>query len=497
LTTKGVITKELQLSEQPVLGDWTITVNVLQQKFEKSFTVAEYVLPTFDVEVILPSYATYNESDVVATIKATYTYGKPVKGEVTLTVQPRVRYYMLTVRPLEQFQAKALIDGSVDIPVSVVKDLNLKTDFFEREIEFFALVEESLTGRKYNKTGILKIFDKKVKIELVKTSKTFKPGLKYGIIIKVSYQDDTPVEDEGTPVRIRYGYSYNDESWNNSFSGVPSKGILSFDIVPPNRDVMVLGLRAEYRGQEHYLETVEAAQSPSNSFIQVTMPLDTPRVGQEVTVEVVATEPLKKVVYEVMGRGDIVLARSFQVEETATSHSFTFTVNHKMAPKSRIIAYYVRPDNQEIVADALNFDVEGVFRTPVTLTTSVSETKPGSPVKVNVNTKPGAYVAILGLDQSILLLKTGNDLTQADVVKELETYDGGKSSNDMYPWYRRRRKRSLWWPGSVSAGEIFQDSGVIIISNGLLHRNFPASKFIISLSFLKTHCMTKKQCKGI
>jgi CD109 antigen len=468
------------LSDQPVLGDWTIVVNVLNQKFEKTFTVAEYILPTYDVEVILPSYATYNESDVVCTVKATYTYGKPVKGDVTLTVQPRVRYNMLTVRPLEQFQAKATIDGSVDIPVRVVRDLNLKTDFFEREIEFFALVEEGLTGRKYNKTGILKMFDKKVKIELVKTSKTFKPGLKYTIILKVSYQDDIPVEDNGPPVRVRYGYTYNDDAWNQSFTGVPSKGILTFDVTPPVKEVMVLGLRADYQGHDYYLETIEAAQSPSDSFIQITMPQDSnPRVGQEVSVQVVVTEPLKKIVYEVMGRGDIVLARSFQVEDNAKSHEFTFTVTHKMAPKARIVAYYVRLDNQEIVADALNFDVEGVFRTPVSLTTSVSETKPGSPVKVSVNTKPGAYVGILGLDQSILLLKTGNDLTQADVIKELETYDGGKTS-DIPTWYQRR-KRSLWYPGSVSAGEIFQDSGVIIISNGLLHRNFPQSEYCCCL----------------
>lgn len=69
------------MSSQPVLGDWTIEVEVLGQKSTKTFTVAEYILPTFDVDVVLPAYATYNNShQVVATVKATYTYGKPVKG---------------------------------------------------------------------------------------------------------------------------------------------------------------------------------------------------------------------------------------------------------------------------------------------------------------------------------------------------------------------------------------------------------------------------------
>ena len=268
------------------------------------------------------------------------------------------------------------------------------------------------------------------------------------------------------------------KKWTQTLQGVPSKGIVTFDIVPPQTDAMVLGLRAEYKGHAYYLETIESAQSPSNNYLQLRMPLNqTPRVGSDVTLEVNATEPFAKIVYEVMGRGDIVLARSTPVDSKNT-HEFTFTITQRMTPKVRVLAYYVRPENQEIVADALNFDVDGIFRTPVTLTTSLSETKPGAEVGVNVATKPGAFVAILGLDQSILLLKSGNDITQQDVIKELETYDGGRGNDVLPPWYKRR-KRSLWWPGSVSAGEVFQDSGVVILTNGLVHRNFPMRKSYI------------------
>ena len=326
------------------------------------------------------------------------------------------------------------------------------------------------------------MYDKKIKVELVKTSKTFKPGLKYTIVLKVAYQDDIPVEDSGSPLKVRYGYSYNDELWTNVVEAVPRKGIVTFDVIPPQgKDVNVLGLRAEYLGQNYYLETIEAAQSPSNNYIQITMPSDQEaKVGSEVTMSVNCTEGMIQMVYEVMGRGDIVLARSVNVNG-GNGHEFTFSVTHQMAPKARVVVYYVRPENQEIVADALNFDVEGVFRTPVSVSTSTSETKPGSNVAVSVATKPGAFVALLGLDQSVLLLKTGNDVTQSDVIQELESYDGGRNQDFMTPW-GGRKKRSLWWPGSVSAGEIFQDSGVVILTNGLVHRNFPMSKFSTSLS---------------
>lgn len=43
------------------------------------------------------------------------------------------------------------------------------------------------------------------------------------------------------------------------------------------------------------------------------------------------------------------------------------------------------------------------------------------------------------------------------VIEDLETYDGGQITKYRPPWYRRR-KRSLSWPGSKSAGLIFEVS---------------------------------------
>lgn len=40
-------------------------------------------------------------------------------------------------------------------------------------------MEEEETGHKYNSTNTMWIYDKDIKIELIRTSETFKPGLKY------------------------------------------------------------------------------------------------------------------------------------------------------------------------------------------------------------------------------------------------------------------------------------------------------------------------------
>lgn len=51
----------------------------------------------------------------------------------------------------------------------------------------------------------------------------------------------------------------------------------------------------------------------------------------------------------------------------------------------------------------------------VSVKTDMKDTKPGGLVSVSVETKPNAVVGLLGIDQSVLLLKSGNDITQNDV----------------------------------------------------------------------------------
>ncbi|KAI7686937.1 Antigen -like protein [Sarcoptes scabiei] len=483
-TTRGVVAEEFALSDQPPLGDWSIEIEVTGQKEIKTFTVAEYQLPTFSVEIILPPYSTYNKSDVIAIVKAMYTYGKPLKGDVALTVQPRIRHSSITFRPLEQFQTKVKLDsdGKVAIPINIVRDLNLKTDFFEREIEFFALVEETLTGRKYNKSSVMKIFHKEIKIELIKTSNTFKPGLKYIFFLKVAYQDDTPVDDDGPPVQIRYGFSYNDENWTNIIEKIPYKGLIQIELYPPRSDeIFIIGLRASYRGQTYYLESINCAQSPSNNFIQITHSTESNnddsllrksfQVGEELSFDVQATEPFDDLVYQVMAKGDIVFSQNVHLE-SQTSTKISLITTHKMTPRSRIIVYYIRKENSEIVADALSFEVDGVFKTPVQIKSNVNQTKPGAPVSIEILTKPMAYVGLLGVDQSLLLLKQGFDITTDDVLTELNSYDSGKKiEKNSIDWFW---KTSWHKADGLTASELFENCGVVILTNGLVHRHINA-----------------------
>lgn len=52
---------------------------------------------------------------------------------------------------------------------------------------------------------------------------------------------------------------------------------------------------------------------------------------------------------------------------------------------------------------------------------------------ISVASKPNSFVGLLGVDQSVLLLKSGNDIDQPMVFKELAKYSEIDKYN--YQWY--------------------------------------------------------------
>lgn len=56
-----------------------------------------------------------------------------------------------------------------------------------------------------------------------------------------------------------------------------------------------------------------------------------------------------------------------------------------------------------------------VYLFQVNIEAKPSTTEPGKPVELTIQAKPNSYVGVLGIDQSVLLLKTGNDITQVSI----------------------------------------------------------------------------------
>lgn len=67
---RGVHSGEMQLSDYPVLGKWTLHVQILGEIRKKTIEVAEYVLPKFEVSIETEKDVVYTHNKILANIRA-------------------------------------------------------------------------------------------------------------------------------------------------------------------------------------------------------------------------------------------------------------------------------------------------------------------------------------------------------------------------------------------------------------------------------------------
>ncbi|XP_071544255.1 CD109 antigen-like isoform X2 [Panulirus ornatus] len=493
-TNKGVWSGELQLAEEPVLGRWNITVDVLGQRTSRSVEIAYYVLPKFEVTVSLPDYATFDQKEMVATVTAKYTYGRPVKGEVTLQVTPTYKYGYLQAPYDDPIRVVKQMKGKTDIVIDLLSDARLRGDY-ARELEVTAYVQEELTGRVQNATSHVTVYRYPYTLSLIRTSDSFKPGLTYTAFLKVSYQDDTPVTSG--EVTVRHTFYRDPDGYTEEVHTIPPTGVITLEFQPPmDGDVVSLALEARYLELTQWLGDIIRAQSPTNAFLQATLITQNPKVGEEVEVivdttppvgeevevivdttpavgdEVVvglnATQPLVYFVYEILGRGDVLFGQTLQAHQ-GTTHTFRFLATSAMAPQARLVIYYVREDG-ELVADSLHFAVAGAIQNEVKVNLTPKTVDVAGDVSITVTTKPNAFVGVLAIDQRALMLGTHNHFSQEEVLRELETYDSGRRNFESPLYNLHRRKRALFnWHGTTTANDVFQNAGVVVLTNGLVY----------------------------
>jgi Macroglobulin domain MG3/MG2 domain len=209
---KGVFQGELQLSDLPVMGTWHINVKVNgADETKKSFDVAEYVLPKFEVTIDANPDANYKEGKIRATVKAKYTFGKVAKGNATVTAQlDRGYYYWRGHEEQEKKVSKSVdVDGKKIVEFDI-EELGIESKGWEQTVKLVATFTEGLSGKEANATTKVTIHETPHKIQLSKSNDKFKPGLPYKITASVRYHDkNAPVTDTQNPIKINVTYYYD------------------------------------------------------------------------------------------------------------------------------------------------------------------------------------------------------------------------------------------------------------------------------------------------
>ncbi|XP_006835854.1 PREDICTED: CD109 antigen [Chrysochloris asiatica] len=433
----GVVSKTFQLSSHPIFGDWSIQVQVNDQTYFQSFQVSEYVLPKFEVTLQTPLYFSLNSKSLNGTIMAKYTYGKPVKGDVTLTFSP------LSFWGVKKNITKTLkINGSANFSFNeeeMKKVMDISDGHYNHmdvsspgPVEILATVTESLTGISRNATSNVFFKHHEYIIEFFDYATVLKPSLNFTATVKLTRSDGnqlTPEERKNnvviTVTQRNYTNYWNRWSKNQEMEAVqimnftvPPNGIfkIEFPILDDSKELQVKGF---FIDSESSMEVHGMFNSPSKTYIQLKTRNENVKVGSPFELVVSGNKRLKELSYMVVSRGELV---AIGKQKSAT---FSLTPENSWAPKACIIVYYIEDDGQ-VINDVLKIPVQLDLKNKIALYWSNANAEPSEKVSLKVSvTQPHSIVGIVAVDKSVNLMNASNDITMENVVHELELYSTG------------------------------------------------------------------------
>ncbi|CAC5405666.1 CD109 [Mytilus coruscus] len=458
----GVVSGFLQLSPETHLGRWAIAMTQMGQKKREYIEVKEYVLPKFNVEVSVPGENFVQDDFVTVRVTAAYTFGKPVEGYVFLNVTRTWR------RRDSLFVKYQKINGKVDIKIPMWS----LYPAFGTNYRLFVKVNETVTGKEANDTINFQLYTKKHRVVFSQSMPyTFKPDLKYTIIMRIEKSDGSSIGPPTGTVRIIITYDVivkinkrstrKTEIFFKQTFAVDKSGVIIQQVLFPKLAVDCR-IYVVYNGQYLSSKSISKATSPSNNYIQVRKRIERSSIlpGRKLQLTVQVTEKIRSCYYKVFSRGTVVQQGIFKMHWLSRKHAIRVT--HEMTPSFKILVYYVRRYG-EVVADAVTLSIKEIFRNKMTMKFDKKVVKPGNPVKLEVKADPGSLVNILAVDKSILLLKNANDITANNVLKELQRF-----TYTRLPLLKDWDSIGSVVDSGVDSNTVFSNSGVYVSTDCLL-----------------------------
>ncbi|KAM3856320.1 CD109 antigen [Vipera latastei] len=445
----GKIVKQFKLSKYPLLGDWSIQVQVNDQAYYQSFAVVEYVLPKFEVSLITPMYYSV-ESRLNGTIRAKYVYGKSMKGKVTIDFFSLFRTQNKKITKIME------INGSLNFTLEnpEIKDITVRDEdiLHPEPIEIIAVVTESLTGISQNASATVfpQLYD--YALDFLEYPRFLKPSLNFIAMLKVRRNDDHPLTSDEkknnvtiTVTQSNISYQiFNDENeslkkntvYKLSYP-VPGDGVIPMEL-PVSANTTTLHIKAEFLKSQSSIMINDVFYSPSLTYLQIRKTSKDFKVGTPLELSVQSNMPLNEINYMVISRDQIVDAG----KKKATTLSFT--PENSWCPMASIIVFYVH-DNGEIINDFLRIPVQPTLKNQINMHWSKNKAGPAEDITLKIKvTEPQTSVGLLVIDKSINLLGESSDITEDAIEHELNLYDTKPHYEEAGSAFGVFQKNNLW-----------------------------------------------------
>ncbi|XP_076796626.1 murinoglobulin-1-like isoform X2 [Arvicanthis niloticus] len=434
-TENGLKQMSFSLAAEPIQGPYKIVMQKQSgRKEEHSFTVMEFVLPRFDVDVTVPNVISLHDEIFNVTVCAKYTYGKPVPGTVVIFM----RHEQQLSGSETDFANGFFLPLKLDNNGCRTKEVNIRSLQSHRtnkrycSLELYhvkATVTEEVTGLQYSGSKTSEIERSTSKIIFLKADSHFRRGIPFFVKVRLVDLKGAPIPNEQVFIKAQ------EISYTNATT-TDQHGLAKFSIDTSGISDHSLNIKVYHKEENSHSFCMEernaeaqhvayAVYSPSKSYIY----LDTETssilpCNQIHTVQahfILKGENLGVLrelffYYLVMAQGSIIQTGNhthlMEPGESAVKGSFALEipVEFSMVPVAKMLIYAILPDG-EVIADSASFEVEKCLRNKVDLSFSSSQTLPGSQTHLRVTASPQSLCGLRAVDQSVLLLKPEAELS--------------------------------------------------------------------------------------
>lgn len=182
-------------------------------------------------------------------------------------------------------------------------------------------------------------------------------------------------------------------------------------------------------------------------------------MDKNIFCEVQSRYLLQNFTYQVVAHGKVIFAENVEVPNR-NYHVFKFMATFNLVPEANIIVY--RFHNGEFVSTSARIQIEEDLNNFIKFKLSKNEVKPGSEVNIDVITKAASHVGLVGVDQSVLLLKSKKYITRQDAVSEMNDYQNHIYDVGEGPW--SVMNKHSYYINSINS---FDMNNLIFFSNGI------------------------------
>ncbi|XP_055082067.1 alpha-2-macroglobulin isoform X2 [Periophthalmus magnuspinnatus] len=439
----GILDLSHPIIPEAAQGSYVITATTEQgEQVQHSFDIKEYVLPKYEVKVQLPNVITILDKEAEFKVCGKYTYGKPVVGSVKAVFCRRAfrgYWYGNSYQDVcKNFQLTTDKSGCTSQTVDL-SEFFLNKSGYHDSFQVEAELQEFGTGVTLKGSARTSFTNDIRTVTFEDEPASYKPGIAFEGKVKVVGADSKPVPNEKVYLTVRK-YSENitlttDHKGMASFSldtslWEDSVAVHASCLEPGKKETYVPKVRLpEYHSAVHF---VSPFYSKSSSFLKIKQNEGKFRCNKEATVRaeyIIQGKELKEgqesldFFYLVMSKGSIVqYGRIPEAVKKDMVNKGVLTIPLrqvvKLAPVAQVLVYTVMPGG-EAVADSKDFPVQLCLSNKVSLKFPSLQQLPAEKTTLTLQAHPDSLCSVRAIDQSVLLLKSGVELTVDYVYDQL------------------------------------------------------------------------------